>query len=1372
MVKKWYVVHFVGTLLLYFFVNTVHSSASDKQNVLFSTNNIKIGDRSTVRGCIFSNKLIELGIESSQYGDVACAGNVTLLDRSRIYGSVEYKGSITIATGSSIEGVNTIQNIGEQTLSTKTFTNSGSTINVWSGNTYSLLPGNYNEVNVYGGATLKLVDGTYNLTKLNFYPNSKADITLGTGVTVNVKSNFSFGDNCNVIYSGYSNTTRVQVYTNQTTQVYIGCGSKFNMTLTAPFSEIYVGSRAAVKGRLEGKNITIAPDTKIEYLEDTRFVDSDYDNIPDVIETELGSNPNNPYNKPNIIAPLTWGVSPALATKDIPVSYSTPDGLTYEVVFPKGSVTSTYYPYIEVLKSLPTGDSIIIPSDEKINAIYNVHGQISPGSKIPFILPFDDKNKNIGANSISIYEQGDSGWKKIDNSYPTSPLLAITFLDQLHLKILTLKDNVLLVDAASTAISPDGKSWVTAFPTIQQALAISERGTQIWLAPGVYQPGNDPNSSFEINVGVTLMGGFTTKNTYYFERDPEKNVTTLSGEIGTASQLDNTQHIIKCISTDANFDGLKIIGGYTRDISNGAGMHIDGNDKRIIITNCTFENNVAVIGTLPQPPGSGNGGGGAIYARCGTLIVNNCKFINNATNGCGGAINFECPSYCYINNSYFTTNSSETGGAIYLVNYGLQQPIIRNCVFSGNYNTGSLRYGGAFYGNGKMKFHNCTLVNNSNGDAWGCGGALYLENFQGTFTNCILWNNGRPGYSVWGLEVCYAGGRECIFSHCDVEGGVNGVKFRSPVTDDGTNISTLPLFNDINDVDGPDNKLGTEDDGLALKRNSPCFNAGISIPTDVPPGWENIGDDIPHRFWQWVALNVNYTTDITEKGNDRSTDNVNSAFKPDIGAYWLYLSEFSTIPTIDFLPHKDHPYGFDRILGPHTGYPLEERPRLKAEEIYMSTAFAGQGPGAPNTGIFRLVIDPRQTTSGKIMVANPTSSTCVIKLKGAGGTLVDELSFNDEKNIINIEIETKVKPASITEHYILNELQVVNSSGTTLRTLKVVICDQNVRNVKFYRVYDSRQPSTIPQFPGSLTEIEEKVNNIYSQAVGKFNFTGNVNLDLPFDANGNGCLDYYMYYSKSSYPPPLKGLPDEQIHPEETVINKAVPQPKTILYVSNNEIYNWFILPSPITGNPPKTDEDVIWVYAADEKYGAAEGGWGIAGRSDLYIGNSGNTTTSENIKVKLIEPYSTIRPPYYPDNVPDEYRIFKVTLTPDTKLKHDHETSFKTAGVAGETVWFKKSPAIGGWSIRGTNLTFQIKLYCSEYYAIAHELGHGAFNFYHTIGPDVRNGNPLWLSNGDIYKQNLMFNNGGVFLYYREHKNVVDDWFSEWMAINQYREP
>ena len=108
------------------------------------------------------------------------------------------------------------------------------------------------------------------------------------------------------------------------------------------------------------------------------------------------------------------------------------------------------------------------------------------------------------------------------------------------------------VDADATGLDT-GTSWANAFNDLQDALATSINGDEIWIAQGIYRPGDgsDRNATFDINQSISIYGGFNGTEVIRDDRDPANNPTVLSGDL---DQNDVT-NAIGVITDPANLTG-------------------------------------------------------------------------------------------------------------------------------------------------------------------------------------------------------------------------------------------------------------------------------------------------------------------------------------------------------------------------------------------------------------------------------------------------------------------------------------------------------------------------------------------------------------------------------------------------------------------------------------------------------------------------------------------------------------------------------------------------------------------------------------------------------------------------------------------------
>ncbi len=155
---------------------------------------------------------------------------------------------------------------------------------------------------------------------------------------------------------------------------------------------------------------------------------------------------------------------------------------------------------------------------------------------------------------------------------------------------------------------PDGKSWLTAYRDLGSALEQSNEDTNIqsiWIADGSYRvtTTSERDTSFTIQRGVSIYGGFEGNETSLSERDVMEHTTILTGNIGDTSLLaDNVYHVIRIQNnTDSiRLDGLQICCGYADGLidTTGAGLYISSSSLGpITLYQCQIENNFAHEGS-------------------------------------------------------------------------------------------------------------------------------------------------------------------------------------------------------------------------------------------------------------------------------------------------------------------------------------------------------------------------------------------------------------------------------------------------------------------------------------------------------------------------------------------------------------------------------------------------------------------------------------------------------------------------------------------------------------------------------------------------------------------------------------------------------
>ena len=354
----------------------------------------------------------------------------------------------------------------------------------------------------------------------------------------------------------------------------------------------------------------------------------------------------------------------------------------------------------------------------------------------------------------------------------------------------------LFVDLNATG-SNDGSAWNNAYTDLQDAIAASQDGDQIWVADGTYKPtsGQDRSISFQLKSGVEIYGGFAGGEANLEARNIENNQTILSGDLGVADDnSDNSYHVVEASNTnsEALLDGFFITAGNANFNENavsedsteqGGGIYaadgqatfqnlqIFGNNARIEgggfyaadplttdaesrhqFTNVVFQNNTAARGGGISNDGAlvlenvefieneGSTVGGGISNATGSIILTNSRFVGNSTNVSGGAID---GGDLTLTNVEFVENVAEQGGGA--IGTGISSNIydLNNVNFINN----TAEEGGAIFVSGReepLQINNARFESNSASEL---GGAIYVDDLFSAnpeITNSVFDSNNAP----------------------------------------------------------------------------------------------------------------------------------------------------------------------------------------------------------------------------------------------------------------------------------------------------------------------------------------------------------------------------------------------------------------------------------------------------------------------------------------------------------------------------------------------------------------------------------------------------------------------------------------------------
>ncbi len=350
----------------------------------------------------------------------------------------------------------------------------------------------------------------------------------------------------------------------------------------------------------------------------------------------------------------------------------------------------------------------------------------------------------------------------------------------LFLALGTASAQVIYVSEGATG---NGSSWQNASGDLRASLASAQDGDEIWVSGGTYTPTTcspcsfaDRDTRFVLPKGVKLLGGFVGTEISADDRPsgpPSSNATVfLSGQIESGVNSSRSFTVLEAIApTSGNhIEFIKFEHALANDSTrgnssrgaSGALLYITTYDTlqtiNLTLDNCSFSNGEAI------------GYGGAVFVdadfnKQSKLQVSNCDFRFNSAETAGGALSISSNFEGFDNSTFFNCDfienqaGSEGGGGIYLrasndgrsdahfdeVNFidnhselgeggGLRlygnsgdcSPTIQNTTFEANsaHFGGALNIDGAYDGKSNPSLTNCTLRNNSSGNA---GGAIYAS---------------------------------------------------------------------------------------------------------------------------------------------------------------------------------------------------------------------------------------------------------------------------------------------------------------------------------------------------------------------------------------------------------------------------------------------------------------------------------------------------------------------------------------------------------------------------------------------------------------------------------------------------------------------
>jgi len=359
---------------------------------------------------------------------------------------------------------------------------------------------------------------------------------------------------------------------------------------------------------------------------------------------------------------------------------------------------------------------------------------------------------------------------------------------------------IVYVNAKNTSPFQDGKSWRTAFSTLQPGLDLADQhpGVAIWVAEGVYIPtmlytpldanGNPvpggaagittpEMNTFNVPDNTSIYGGFRGYETKQCQRNWKKYPAVCSGCCVSWHTFVMGNDVTQ-VGVRAILDGLTIIDGNAAGPSDGTTLegpfiyqHSDGGGIYAVFDSSYNLNNCLVDGNR-----AANTGGGVFSSNCNFNIYRTDFKANSSQNTAGGLAVFntyeKIPHTGVVTGSKFTGNNTVLfgGGACVEGTFASTSTstVFVSCDFDGNR---AFEGGGLIVDSEAVTTKGCTFTNNI---GYTSGGGIATTNFVNTIAATI--KGVDPVLFTTIVTDC------CVFSNnlCTVNAGAHDTMFGGP----------------------------------------------------------------------------------------------------------------------------------------------------------------------------------------------------------------------------------------------------------------------------------------------------------------------------------------------------------------------------------------------------------------------------------------------------------------------------------------------------------------------------------------------------------------------------------------------------------------
>jgi len=338
-----------------------------------------------------------------------------------------------------------------------------------------------------------------------------------------------------------------------------------------------------------------------------------------------------------------------------------------------------------------------------------------------------------------------------------STIIGIAVVLIIHLGLHSALARVIYVDD-SAAGANNGTSWASAYKCLQDALAVSRSGDEVWVAQGTYKPdqhavetarlgirvqsSGDREASFALISNVAIRGGYAGVGAPDPNaRDIDTYETVLSGDLAgndanvtdpqalldEPTRSENSITVVWCEEANESslLEGFIVTAGVGVDVHFGIGGGIRIMGSRPTIAFCTIQYN-----------STASYGGGMLIGNASQVNMQHCIFRKNWSGYQGGGVYAE-QSNCSLTACTFVQNwaAADGGGMIHRGSTAL----FTDCVFTQN---SAMKNGGGLASRVHSTLINCSFIENN---CFGDGGGVSNSNGRIEMIDCLFQSNTCEG---------------------------------------------------------------------------------------------------------------------------------------------------------------------------------------------------------------------------------------------------------------------------------------------------------------------------------------------------------------------------------------------------------------------------------------------------------------------------------------------------------------------------------------------------------------------------------------------------------------------------------------------------